>query len=202
MEPLSVAVHVIRLAGVRPGQSVLVQGSGTIGLLAAATARSFGARSVIIADINQEKLAFARGYVDCFTFASDISLSPEREASRLKEEAQVDDIDIVLECTGAQSSAQTGLYALAPGGIFVQVGMGKPEVTLPLFGMFEKELILKMSFRYGPGDYEAALELLAFNRLSVKPLISSIVPFRDAAGAWETTKRGEGIKNLIEGVEI
>lgn len=201
VEPLSVAVHVIRMAGVRPGQSVLVQGSGTIGLLTAATARAFGATTVILADINQDKLDFAREYMDCFTFASDITSSPPQEASRLKEEIGVDGVDIVLECTGAESSAQTGIYALAPGGTFVQVGLGKPDLTLPLIGTCAKEIVLKMSFRYGPGDYEAALELLTSKKLSVKPLISNIVPFRDAANAWEMTRRGEGIKNLIQGVE-
>lgn len=201
VEPLSVAVHSVRLAGVRPGQRVLVQGSGTIGLLTAATARAFGAKTIVIADINKDKLAFSRSYMDCFTFAPDITSSPPQEASRLKEEANIDGLDIVLECTGAESSAQTGLYALARGGTFVQVGMGMPDLTIPLARMWDKEPVLKVSFRYGSGDYEAALELLASGKVSVKPLISNIVPFRDAPRAWEMTRRGEGIKNLIEGVQ-
>ena len=200
MEPLSVAVHVVRLASIRPGQRVLVQGSGTIGLLTAATAKAFGAKTVIIADINKDKLAFARGYLDCLTFASDITSSPAQEASRLSEEVHLDGLDIVLECTGAASSSQTGMYALARGGTFIQVGMGSPDMTLPMSVMWEKEPVLKMSFRYGPGDYEAALELVTSGRVPVKPLISNIVPFRDASKAWEMTRRGEGIKNLIEGI--
>ncbi|KAL2108274.1 hypothetical protein VUR80DRAFT_4008 [Thermomyces stellatus] len=184
VEPLSVAVHSVRLAGVRPGQRV-----------------AFGAKTIVIADINKDKLAFSRSYMDCFTFAPDITSSPPQEASRLKEEANIDGLDIVLECTGAESSAQTGLYALARGGTFVQVGMGMPDLTIPLARMWDKEPVLKVSFRYGSGDYEAALELLASGKVSVKPLISNIVPFRDAPKAWEMTRRGEGIKNLIEGVQ-
>lgn len=201
VEPLSVAVHANRLAGLRPGQSVLVQGSGTIGLLMAATAKAFGAGSVFVSDIQESKLQFAKSFVSCVTFLPDLASTPEEDAERFKMEAEMTEgVDVVLECTGVQASAQTGLYALAAGGVFVQIGMGKPDQILPLLAMCEKEIVFKTSFRYGPGDYEAALELLHSKMVSVKPLISSTVPFLNAAEAWEKTRKGDGIKNLIEGV--
>ncbi|KAK9419905.1 putative D-xylulose reductase [Seiridium unicorne] len=201
VEPLSVAVHAARLAELKPGQHVLVQGSGTIGLLAAATARAFGAKTILIADISKSKLDFAKTFVECFTFASNVAASPKSEAERMKMEANIDGIDVVLECTGAESSAQTGLYALASGGTFIQVGLGKPYLNLPLLQMCDKEIVLKLSFRYGPGDYETALDLLASKSVSVKSLISNVVPFEKAPEAWEMTRNGQGIKNLIQGVQ-
>jgi D-xylulose reductase len=206
VEPLAVAVHAVRMADVRPGQRVLVQGAGTIGLLVAATARAFGVSDVVVADIKGDKLAFAKKYVECTTFTPDISATPQQEARRLKQEQPSyadynDGPDVVLECTGAESSLQTGLLVLAPGGVLVQVGMGKAEHTLPLRDMFKREVVLKMAFRYGAGDYEAALEMIAGGRVRVKELISAKVPFERAAEAWEMTRRGKGIKNLIEGVK-
>ncbi|OAQ90106.1 D-xylulose reductase A [Purpureocillium lilacinum] len=202
VEPLSVAVHGVRLADLKAGQTVLVQGSGTIGLLAAATAKAYGAKAVFIADINETKLGFAKsfGYV---AFVSDTSSTPFEDAERFKKEACLEDgVDIVLECTGVESSAQTGIYASAPGGTMVQIGMGKFNQSLPLGAMCEKETVLKTAFRYGPGDYDIALELLVSGKVSVKAMISSIVPFEDAPKAWERTRKGEGIKNLIEGVHV
>lgn len=202
VEPLSVAVHAVRLAGMRPGQSVLIQGSGTIGLLVAAMAKVVGSSVVYVADIQKKKLEFAKSFTNCATFEPELASTPEAEAARFKKEANlINGVDIVLECTGVESSAQTGLYALTGGGVFVQIGMGKPEQKLPILAMCEKEIVLKTSFRYGPGDYEAALELLQSGALSVKPLISSTVPFENAAQAWEKTRRGDGIKNLIEGIK-
>ncbi|KAJ3546942.1 hypothetical protein NM208_g1751 [Fusarium decemcellulare] len=201
VEPLSVAVHVARLAKVKAGQTVLVQGSGTIGLLTAATALAFGVRAILIADINETKLKFAKGFMNCFAFISDPTASPKSEAARLKREANVDHIDVVLECTGVESSIQTGFYALGSGGTFIQVGMGKPFVSLPLLDTCDKEMVLKVSFRYGPGDYETALSLLDTQKLSLKSLISNIVPFENAAEAWEMTRQGKGIKNIIQGVQ-
>ncbi|CAM1509710.1 Fc.00g000450.m01.CDS01 [Cosmosporella sp. VM-42] len=202
VEPLSVAVHGTRLAQLHPGQTVLVQGSGTIGLLVAATAKAFGARAVFVADINKNKLEFAKRFLDCATFLPDLKSTPQEETMRFKEEMNLKQgVDVVLECTGVESSAQTGLHALAAGGVFVQVGLGKPDQTLPLLVMCEKEIVLKTAFRYAPGDYEIALDLLGSGKVSVQALISSTVQFVDATEAWERTRRGEGIKNLIQGVE-
>ncbi|KAJ5260579.1 hypothetical protein N7478_012184 [Penicillium angulare] len=66
--------------------------------------------------------------------------------------------------------------------------------------MCEKEIVLKLAWRYALGDYEIVVALLAAGKVSVKPLISSTVPFKDASIAWERSKRGEGIKNLIAGI--
>lgn len=67
--------------------------------------------------------------------------------------------------------------------------------------MSEKEIVLKTCFWYGAGDYEVALELLCSGTVTVKSLITSTVPFEKAEEAWEKTRKGEGLKNLIQGVQ-
>ena len=57
------------------------------------------------------------------------------------------------------------------------------------------------SFRYGPGDYATAVDLLATGRVSVKELITGKVKFRDAEKAFHEVKASKGIKTLIQGVE-
>ncbi|CAG7916043.1 unnamed protein product [Penicillium olsonii] len=202
VEPLAVAVHGARIAQIAPGDNVLVQGSGTIGLLAAAVSKAFGAKAIFVADINKTKLDFAKQFVEeCLTFIPDAKSTPEEEATRFKREMNLrNGVDVVLECTGVESSARTGIFASAAGSTFVQIGLGKPDLNLPILAMCEKETVLKTAWRYSPGDYDIALGLLASGKINAKSLISSIVPFTDAAVAWERTKRGEGIKNLIEGV--
>lgn len=202
VEPLGVAVHVVRLADVRPGQEVVVMGSGTIGLLCAAVAEAFGASKIVVVDVLDRKLEFASGFIDCETFKPDTAASAEDNAARLLREHKFGEgVDSVLECSGAESSMQTGIHVLRLGGTYVQAGVGKPYQMAPILAMSEKEVIFKGCFRYSSGDYELALSLLKRKRVSVKELISSMVPFERAAEAWERTKRGEGIKNLIRGVE-
>jgi len=173
-----------------------------VGYLTAATAWAYGAKQVVITDINANKLEFAEKGLNCQTFKPQSSSTPEQEAARLKQETGlVDGADVVLECTGVESSAQLGIYTLRRGGVFVQIGLGKAMQTLPLHAMCEREMVLKTSFRYGPGDFEIALGLLESGKVSVSSLISSVTPFNQAPKAWKKTMNGEGIKNLIEGVK-
>lgn len=210
VEPLSVAVHAVRLADVRPGESVVVMGSGTIGLLCAAVARQFGAHRIILVDILEKKLEFARGFLGVETFCADIKRSPEDDAGRLLEEFGMEEfgvdteggtVDTVIEASGAASSINMGIHLLRPGGKYVQTGVGKAKIEFPIVAVSNKELMFRGCFRYGAGDYDLAVKLIAKGLVEVKSLISSVTPFEDATKAWEKTANGEGIKNLIEGVK-
>lgn len=210
VEPLAVAVHAVKLADVRPGETVVVMGSGTIGLFCAAVARQFGAHRIIIVDILEKKLEFAAGYLKCETFRSSTEASPEDNAEQLLKkfdlvESGIDTtgglVDTVIEASGATSSIDMGIDVLQPGGKYVQTGLGKPKIEFPIVAMSQKELMVRGCFRYGAGDYELAVRFLEEGLIDVKPLISSITPFEKATEAWEKTSKGEGIKNLIQGVQ-
>lgn len=202
VEPLAVAVHAVRLADVKIGMDVVVFGAGTVGLLCAAVARSMGAKGIVVVDVNAERLAFAEKFAAAKTYQPLRADSAEETASMLLSKHGLEDgVDVVLEATGVESCISAGIYALKAGGTFVQVGLGKQKVEFPIVALSAKEVRMMGCFRYGPGDYELAMHLLEEGKVSVKELISSIVPFEKATEAWEKTKRGEGIKNLINGVE-
>ena len=59
LEPLSVAMHGTRRASIKKGGTILVFGAGAVGLLCAAMCKASGAGSVIIADIQSERVDFA-----------------------------------------------------------------------------------------------------------------------------------------------
>lgn len=202
VEPASVAVHMARLVDVRVGQSVVVFGSGTVGLLCGAVARAFGASKVVLVDILERKLEFARKFVGgCGTFMPDSKVSAEENAARLIQEHGLDDgADVVMEASGAEPSVQTGIHVLRVGGSYVQGGLGKNIINFPIVAMSEKELTMKGCFRYSSGDFKLALGLISEGKLSVKELITKKVEFGKAVEAWETTRKGEGIKTLIRGI--
>jgi D-xylulose reductase len=77
--------------------------------------------------------------------------------------------------------------------------MGKPDINFPIMAMCTKELNVKGSFRYGSGDYQTAIDLVAGGRISVKELITGKVKFDEAEKAFADVKGGKGIKILIEG---
>jgi D-xylulose reductase len=209
VEPLAVGVHAVKLGDVKPGETVVVMGSGTIGLMCGAVARQFGAHRVILVDVLEKKLEFARVWVGCETFLAKFDSTPEETAAQLLEKFGLQEegtdttggkVDTVIEASGASSSVEAGIHLVRPGGKYVQTGLGKPKIEFPIVAMSQKELVVRGCFRYGPGDYELAVSYLEKQLIDVKPLISSVTKFEDATQAWDKTARGEGIKNLIEGV--
>lgn len=59
-EPLSVGIHACRRANISPDTKVLILGAGPIGLLTMLAARAFGAPRVIMADVDDHRLSFAK----------------------------------------------------------------------------------------------------------------------------------------------
>ncbi|KAJ9605395.1 hypothetical protein H2200_010052 [Cladophialophora chaetospira] len=200
LEPLSVAVHIVRQSNMKHGDTVIVFGAGPIGLLCCAVVKAFGASRVVAVDIQQSRLDFAVQFANTAAFIPDAASSAQDNASRLLQDNGLDSgADIVIDASGAEPSIQTGIHALRTGGTYVQGGIGRPEITFPIMSACTRELTLKGSFRYGPGDYEFGLSLIATGKIDVKKLISKTFAFEDAEQAFHTVKAGKGIKTLIAG---
>ncbi|OBT73238.1 hypothetical protein VF21_08847 [Pseudogymnoascus sp. 05NY08] len=199
VEPLAVAVHITKQAQISPGASVVVMGAGPVGLLCCAVAKAFGATKVVSVDIQQGRLDFAKNYAATHTFM------PERVAAEVNAENLIkaadlgEGADCVIDASGAEPSIQTSIHVVRRGGVYVQGGMGKPDITFPIMAMCTKEITMRGSFRYGSGDYKLAVQLVASGSLDVKSLVSREVPFKDAEQAFEDVLKGKGIKVLIRG---
>jgi D-xylulose reductase len=202
MEPLSVAVHIVRQARVTPGQSVVVFGAGPVGLLCCAVATAFGASKVIAVDIQESRLEFARGYATTATFMPE-KVAATENAERLRRENGLGaGADVAIDASGAEPSVHTGIHVLRNGGTYVQGGMGRSEIQFPIMAACSKELTLRGSFRYGSGDYKLAVELAATGKVDVKKLITGTVKFEEAEFAFNEVKAGKGIKTLIAGIDV
>ncbi|KAI9788831.1 MAG: hypothetical protein M1833_002797 [Piccolia ochrophora] len=203
VEPLSVAVHLVRQADVKPGNSIVVFGAGPVGLLVCAVAKAFGASTIIAVDIQPARLEFAQKYAATGTYTPE-KASAEDNAKKLVAAHNLgggDGADIIIDASGAEPSIQTAIHALRMGGTYVQGGMGKPEVVFPITATCVKELNVRGSFRYSSGDYKLAVELIASGKIAVKELITGKVAFEQAEEAFHDVKAGKGIKILIEGVK-
>ncbi|KAF8138426.1 chaperonin 10-like protein [Boletus edulis] len=218
MEPLSVAVHaVLRLGGFKANQSIAVFGCGPVGILCMAVAKALGASRIIAVDIVSGRLEFARSYA-----ATDIYQPPpltenenritysKRSAAALGQQLGIAErgptaIDLVVDASGAEVSIQTGVRIVKYGGTYVQVGMGTSDITIDMSVVLVKELVIKGSFRYGPGDYPLAIALTAQGKIDLKPLVSHRFPFESANLAFQTTRDGKSddgkgvIKAIISG---
>ncbi|KAK1149970.1 hypothetical protein N8T08_003528 [Aspergillus melleus] len=199
MEPLGVAVHIVKQASITPGQSVVVFGAGPVGLLCCTVAKAYGASKVIAVDIQKQRLEFARKYAATATFEPGRAPAQDNANQINKENELGSGADVVIDASGAEPSIHTGIHLVRPGGTYVQGGMGRSEITFPIMAACTKELNVKGSFRYGSGDYKLAVDLVASGKVNVKELITGVVKFEDAENAFKEVKAGKGIKTLIAG---
>lgn len=218
MEPLSVGVHSVSTLGkVRANQNVAIFGAGPVGLLCLAVAKAFGAKRIIAVDIVPSRLEFAKTYAATDVYQPIPMKENEkridysrRNAQELKKQLGLADrgpngIDLVIDASGAEVSIQTSMFLVKEGGTFVQVGMGAPDVTIPIHLLLSKQLTVKGSFRYGAGDYPTAIDLVAQGKIDLKPLVTHRFKFDDAVAAFEVTRSGKSqdgkgvIKAIISG---
>ncbi|KZV65998.1 GroES-like protein [Peniophora sp. CONT] len=201
-EPLSVLIHAARRAQLDKGQDVLVYGAGAIGLLACALAKARGARRVVVVDINQARLAFAKenGFAQQ-TFCLPAAARPktsEEQLVRAKESGerileafqQNDGFDCIFECTGAEPCIQMAIHTAITGGKLMLVGMGTRSTTLPLSAAALREVDIQGSFRYA-NTYPEALELLGSGQLTnLDKLVTHRFSLADTAKAFDLLSKG------------
>ncbi|OJD31321.1 d-xylulose reductase a [Diplodia corticola] len=218
VEPVAVAVQVCKTAGVPlGGRSVLVFGCGPIGVLCQAVARAYGASVVCGVDVDESRLELARAFAGSETVmnpsvgdeggeggAREPVERAEVAAGLLKERLGLGEgADVVLECTGAEPCIQAGVFAARSGGVYVQAGMGKENVTFPITTACIRGLTIKGSIRYTAGCYPAAIDLVASGKVPVKKLVTHRFKFEEAEKAFELVKAAkEGVfKVVIAGVD-
>ncbi|KAF2144080.1 uncharacterized protein K452DRAFT_285292 [Aplosporella prunicola CBS 121167] len=176
LEPLSVAIHATRRAAVEQGDTVIVFGAGTVGLLTAAMAKVSGATTVLIADIDIGRIEYAlrngfatKGYVvptgpqareTNDKFAAARSIADEVFEITCASELDAEGADITFDCTGKEVCMQAGLFATRPGGKLIMVGMGTPIQTLPMSSSHLKEVDIIGIFRYA-NTYPIGLKVIS-----------------------------------------
>lgn len=198
MEPLAVGVHACKRAGVSLGKKVLICGAGPIGLVNLLTAKAMGASEVIITDIVQSRLDVAKSMGASHTYLIKIGEAPEAMAADI-ETILGDKPDVTIECSGAESSIRFGIFSTKSGGMLVLVGLGAPEIKMPIVNAAVREVDIRGIFRYA-NCYPTAIAMVASGKVDVKPLITHRFTLEETLKAFETSKTGEGgaIKVMIK----
>jgi L-idonate 5-dehydrogenase len=171
IEPLAVVLHAMKQAGSVASKRVLVTGGGPIGLLAAMTARAFGAAPVVLSDVVLSRRNNA------LSLAADAVLDPAAPdvASRVRE-LTGDGFDVVFEASGAAPALRQAFDLIRRGGTIVQIGtLSVDDLPLPANQIMAREIRFVGSFRYGD-VFPEAIRLLVARRIDLRPLISCVLP--------------------------
>lgn len=193
IEPVSVAIHAIDIAGVRPSSTVAISGAGPIGLLCLQVALKAGAARVMVSEPVAGKRDVAK------KLGSDVTADPYKE--NLKEIGQKltegRGFDTVIEASSDLAAAKLAINLAGKCGtvVWAAVYPVEAEIGVPPFTMYAKELSIRSVF-VSPYCFPRALTLLP--KLDIKTLITNIIPLRDIKKAFELHETRKPIKILIQ----
>ena len=197
VEPLACVQRGQRLAGIHPGNSVLVAGSGISGILHINLARALGAGRIIATDISEFRLESARGFgADHAIDARDFSPEYLRDINdgRLA--------DVVIICTGAKSAIEQGLQSVERGGRVLFFAATDKGVTIPIsFNdfLFRNEVTLTSSYAGDRADHITALELIRSKRVNVRDMITHRFGLENTVKGFAHVMEGkDSIKVIID----
>jgi len=196
IEPLSVGLHSCNRAEIKPNNTLLIGGAGPIGLFTLLVAKAYGARDIVITDINQDRLNFAKQIGADHTLLVKPGQTPEEISKACCAFIGGEGFEKVIECSGAEISIQTGLNAGAPGATFVLTANCAPMVTVPLVCCPTREMDIKGVFRY-VNSYPPAIFLVSSGKINVKNFITHRYNLEQSLEAFETARAGKAIKVMI-----
>jgi len=194
-EPLACCVNGHQRSHIRVNSSVLIMGSGPIGLFHLQLALLAGARTVIVSEPSAPRRAIASNFGAHFT----VDPTVENLPSLVSEVTGGLGVDSIIICIGVPTLVNDALnMARQRGCINIFAGLaakGWAEIEANL--IHYKELEVTGSANSRRADYQTALQLIESGRIKVEPMVTHRFPLRSACEALDKVASGEGIKIAV-----
>jgi len=223
IEPLGCAVRGQRFAGVAPGKSVLVIGSGIAGLLHIKLAKAQGCGPIFATDIHPYRTGFAKrvGADEAFlacppgvlpgttgstsdgnnTDLDSCSFDSVNIPEMVKEANDGCPVDIVIVCAGAPQAMAQALESVDRGGTVLFFAPTHPDVRteIDVWDLWKNEITLTTSYAAAERDLLSALALLYSGEVDVKDMITHRFPLAETQKGFELmSDAGESMKIIVE----
>jgi len=192
VEPAAVGYHAVCRAAPTPSDTVVVMGSGPIGLFILESVVAFGCQKIIVSGHRQRRLDLAKELG-----AHRIVRPPEEDLEAVvMEETGGSGADIVIEAVGRPDTIAQSVRLARSAGKIMMVGIPGEPVPFDFIHLVRREVDLLTSDA-SLYAYERIHELVAKKILDARPLITHTFPFDQAIEAIEASKAQDAVKVLI-----
>jgi len=205
LEPMAVVVHSLLHAAIRPGDTVVVQGSGPIGLLTTACCKLVGAsRLIATGRRNRVRLELARQMgADLTMCRADLPDEKQRREFVFDNSLNLVGADVVINTAGTAPAFKECIGFVRDSGTLVEVGnfvdSGAIELN-PCRDLLAKGIRIIGSFDNEAEHFVRSLPLIADERIPLEKLITHRVPLgkvERALGAIGKSERLDG-KDIVK----
>lgn len=196
-EPVCVAYNALveKTAAMKPGDLVVIQGAGTIGIMALLVARLRGASEIIVlgTEVDEHRLGVAAelgaGRV--------INIREEDPVEYVMSRSDGFGADLVVDCSGVSVALKQALAMVRPNGLITKIGWGPEPLGFNLDPLVAKAVTLQGSFSHTFNTWERVLGLMGSGQLNLDPVIGGQYPLADWHSAFEHMEAGKNVKSVL-----
>jgi threonine dehydrogenase-like Zn-dependent dehydrogenase len=194
VEPVSCVLHGLDRAKPKRGETALVMGLGTIGLIFGQLLKTKGVK-VMGADLVGHRLKLARS----MGFDQTVNPAEESTAEAIRSWTAGRGVDLVVEASGSIKATEEATKLVDKGGRIIIFGVAPETAALTVrpFALYRNEISLIGSFT-NPNTFAGAIKTLSSGKLSVEEFISKSVDLAHVETAFEDVSLRKGIKYLVE----
>ncbi len=193
LDPLSISLHVVMRSGIKPGDNVLITGSGAQGLMSIICARELGAGRIVVSGSGYrlkfaEKIgALTLNYKDKNVLKDALDMTEGRGFQR------------VIECSGSTSGFTMAVDAVAKGGVVSVVSLPDEPVEISLRRIVLDEIDIRGN-RANPNTLKKAISIAVRNRELLRSMITHTFPLSEFDTAFEifTGRKDNSVKVILK----
>ena len=168
IEPLSVGFHAANQGEVGVGDTVMILGSGCIGLVTMLACKAHGAGQIIVADLVDARLEKAKE-LGATAVINSKNTDVFKEVERLTNGRGA---DVVFETAGSPVTIAQTPFLVRRGGTITLVGLAsQEEITYNFAQIMDKEATIKSVFRYR-NIYPKAIAAVSSGAIDVKKIVT------------------------------
>jgi len=181
VEPLSVAVHAVAQAHIRPYDSIYLVGAGPIGLLTLAVLKLTGGQRIIVADTSDARLEIARA------MGANVTVNPTKQNARdvVNDFTNGAGVDIAFEAVGITPTVMQTLEVTRNKGLIVWIGNNSRKVEIDMQAIVTRELNVMGTYGATDEEFQRSLQMLADGCIPTKQLINRRATLSEGAELFD-----------------
>ena len=197
-EPLSVAFHGVRIAGVEnsDSRSAVILGAGTIGLCVLAILKEKGLGNIIVLEKDEHRSSLALKMGATAVYNPGAKDTPSKVTRVLEENKE----GIIFECAGNPAAIESAFDMVGQGGTIVIMSICEKPVELNFLRLVTGEIRILTSCGKTPEDFNSTLALLEQGKVDLSPLIKTIKGLESVPATLESLSNGteKAVKVVVE----
>jgi L-iditol 2-dehydrogenase len=196
-EPICVAYNALveKTASMKPGDTVVIQGPGPIGIMALLVTRLRGASTIVVlgTDRDEQRLDVAAELGATYT----LNIQREDPVELVRSLGDGFGADVVVDCSGVSAALKQSMELVRPNGIITKIGWGPQPLDYNLDPLVAKAVTLQGSFSHTYSTWERVLGLLSSGQINLEPVIGGLYGLSDWEAAFSKMEAGDNVKSVL-----